>query len=354
MATTRQAVRSVGRARFELDRLELVDGQRYELEGRWFDVRGRRFMRPTLMIVEDKRPVRLLADLADKPWPAEEGEPWRASFPYPHASGELLEAELTVGPDVTIILPVPGGRRRPPDRPTPEQARAAAEKARATARIDELLGELSQAVHERDAASALRDQLAAELEALRQERDEIAAQRDAARRESDELTSELKAARRARGTALRARAAALKAADAAAEAREASLADRGAAVTAGNRADTERNAALVQVEQAEGERDSALARCDQARAERNSALAARDDALAERDALSRANAQLKADLSNQIASHGAALVMRRATRARTTQAPPAFERYPGLLTRALIVIALLAIAVVLLIVLHAM
>ncbi len=349
MSTTRQPV-SVGRARFELDRLELVDGQRYELEGRWFDVRGRRFMRPTLMIVEDKRPVRLLADLADKPWPAVEGEPWRASFPYPKASGELLEAELTVGPDVTIILPVPGGRqRRRPDTPTPEQARAAAEKARTAARIDELLGQLSQAVQERDGAYARRDQLTAEREALRQEREEITAERDAARRKNDELTSELKAARRARGTALRARSAALKAADAAAAAREASLAERGAAVTAGDRADTERNAALAQVQRAEGERDSALALRDEARGERDSALAARDDALAERDALVRANAELKADLSNQIASHGAALVMRRATRAR-----PAPERYPGLLARALVVIALLVIVVVLLIVFHAM
>ncbi len=176
MSTTRQRVATVGRARFELDRLELVDGDRYELEGRWFDVRGRRFMRPTLTMLVDDQSVRMLADLADKPWPTEEGEPWRATFPYPLDGGELLEAELTVAPDVSIMLPVPGGRRRDlPVEPTPEQVRAAAEQARATARIDELLEDLGQTVRERDEARTLREQLAAQREESQQQREEMAA-----------------------------------------------------------------------------------------------------------------------------------------------------------------------------------
>ncbi len=70
---------------------------------------------------------------------------------------------------------------------------------------------------------------------------------------------------------------------------------------------------------------------------------AREDALAERTALARVNDQL----SHQISSHGAAMVMRRAV-----QEPPAFERHSGLLPRAAVIIALLAIMVALLIVLH--
>ena len=33
---------------FELDRFEFTDGDRIALSGRWFGVRGRRFVRPTL------------------------------------------------------------------------------------------------------------------------------------------------------------------------------------------------------------------------------------------------------------------------------------------------------------------
>jgi hypothetical protein len=348
MSTTRQRASSVGRARFELDRLELVDGERYELEGRWFDVRGRRFMRPTLTALVDERSVRLLADLADKPWPAEEGEVWRASFPNPRDGGELLEAELTVAPDVSIMLPIPGSRRRrQPTRPSPQEARAAAEKARATARIDELLEELGEASRARDEAHVQRDQLAARREALQQECDEIAAERDAARRERDELARQLEAARRARDDALRARDAALLDAQEAAAARDASLAQRGAAVAAGNRAGIERETALAELRRAEAERDSALALRDHALAERDAAVATREDALAERDALARANGQLQSDLSQQLSSHGAAMVMRRAV-----QTPPAFERAGSLAPRTLVIIALLAILVALAIVLH--
>src|SRR5436309_3171208 len=70
---------------FELDRFELADGQ-LELTGRWFGVKGRRFMRPSLILRGDEGETRLLADLADKPWAAENGEPWRAAFP---CDGEL-------------------------------------------------------------------------------------------------------------------------------------------------------------------------------------------------------------------------------------------------------------------------
>src|ERR1700740_3451901 len=116
MSEASEAVSTAGRVAFELDRLDVVSGDRCELQGRWFGVRGRRFMRPALTVVVDGQRTRLLADLAGKPWAAADGEPWQAVFPGCPDDGELSEAELTVAPDLTIMLPAPerrsAGRRR--------------------------------------------------------------------------------------------------------------------------------------------------------------------------------------------------------------------------------------------------
>ena len=52
------------------------------MSGRWFGVRGRRFVRPVLTIdvAGDRR--RLVALLDHKPWHAADGEPWVAAFPW--------------------------------------------------------------------------------------------------------------------------------------------------------------------------------------------------------------------------------------------------------------------------------
>ena len=101
-----ESVERVSRVEFQLARFEVI-GDRCRVHGRWSGVRGRRFMRPALTAVVDGQSIRLLADLADKPWTAEDGEPWQAAFPYTLERGQLQEAELTVAPDVTITLPAP-------------------------------------------------------------------------------------------------------------------------------------------------------------------------------------------------------------------------------------------------------
>src|SRR5579884_631745 len=101
-----QPVTTAERVGFELDRFELGD-EHYEVEGRWFGVRGRRFLRPALIVLVDGEPTRLLADLEHKPWAAEDGESWRASFPGLDGEHDVGQAELTVAPDINISLPAP-------------------------------------------------------------------------------------------------------------------------------------------------------------------------------------------------------------------------------------------------------
>ena len=64
-------------SQFELEQFER-SGDRLRVSGRWFNVRGMRFMRPTLT-VGDRR---VLAVLDHKPWMPEEGETWIAEFPW--------------------------------------------------------------------------------------------------------------------------------------------------------------------------------------------------------------------------------------------------------------------------------
>jgi hypothetical protein len=362
---------------FELDRLELAEGQQCELKGRWFGVRGRRFLRPALTLIGDGWRTRLLADLAHKPWDAEEGEPWEAAFEGELDDVELLEAELTVAPDITITLPLPraGARRsarksprngaparhsdsgRPPADELAEArarastrelrearselrqlrgqlARADAELQRTADQLDAALGELQQAARERDSSREERDQARAELgatqqalEAMQEESRDVHAARDRAH-------AELEAAR---------------------EAGEQAVSERDVALSAKTQARSERDAALAGRAQAANERDASLARCDSAVSERDAAVKARDDAAAERDAalaarasaeselatLQRENERLQSELAEHQAAHGAALVMRQATRARPG------VHYPAELSRAAPLVGVLVILVAL-------
>src|SRR4029077_3061133 len=91
---------------FELERFELSGEDRLELSGRWFGVRGGRFIRPTLTLVAagEKYPrVRIARELnisraavflPQNPWPAEDGEPWEAAFVCGLGGAEVVDAEL--------------------------------------------------------------------------------------------------------------------------------------------------------------------------------------------------------------------------------------------------------------------
>jgi hypothetical protein len=353
-----------------VSRFEVV-GEYCRVEGQWFGVRGRRFMRPALTVVVDGRPVRLLADLAEKPWAAEDGEPWKATFPYSIEGEQSGDAELTVAPDVTITLPVPerrsvggrkksGSRARAPRQPGPSGThallreltdlrdrerqlrarleRVEADKAELAQRLLEATGELSEVADGREESNAARDRLAAELAAVQRERSETVAERDAALQERDVLGADRDAARRDH---------------------DETMATSRAAGEARDRALTEREEALAAQRAVISERDAALAARDQAVADRDAAVSVRDEAVAERDAamsdreaLSRTGERLQSALADVSSAHGAALVMSRATQAQGIGARghgrSIFRRRtrPGLVPAAITIVVVLAILIV--------
>jgi hypothetical protein len=93
---------------FEVERFEWAADDRLELEGRWFGLRGRRFIRPMLDVEVDGQSRRLLALMEHKPWAALDGEEWLAAFSWDGDRGDIA-AELAVGSDLVFELPRPGG-----------------------------------------------------------------------------------------------------------------------------------------------------------------------------------------------------------------------------------------------------
>ena len=189
---------------FEVDRFEWVD-EHLVVVGRWFDLRGHRFMRPALTVeIEagggDRR--RMLADLEHKPWAADEGDDWIAAFPWEGDPIELARAELAVAPTVAIDLPVPRlpGQRTKASASAPRTARRpkTEERKPAAPKADDagaLTREVRKVTAERDAAIAERDALARDLERATAERDALARRRDDAAAERDAAIAARDAAR---------------------------------------------------------------------------------------------------------------------------------------------------------------
>ena len=119
---------------FEVERFERAGPDRLEVAGRWYDVRGRRFVRPTLEVA-GARP--LLALLEHKPWAPVEGEEWVAAFPWDGEPAELEHAELAVAPDIVVAL---GGSEAPPApaprRDDPGKLRRERDAGRAPVEVD--------------------------------------------------------------------------------------------------------------------------------------------------------------------------------------------------------------------------
>ena len=298
---------------FEVERFEWTSGDRLEVAGRWFGVRGRRFVRPVLNLQLPGGRRRLIALLEHKPWAPHEGEAWIAAFAWEGEQEAVEAVELEVGPSLVVALPAPGGGApvaprapsapRLPARPSGQREEAAALRLE----VERLRGELARTRDEAHEAGKTIARLEGDLARrsspptqpdpeLVAERDAALAARDEARAERDATPSdraELDAARQERDAALAARQAALTAppADevvAAIAERDAARAELDAAHEARDAAQQERDAALGRALAAEGSREALEFERDQAIATRDAAVAERDAAAAERDAAVRA------------------------------------------------------------------
>ena len=140
-ATSERARVAPGPISFELDRFEHVDG-RLELSGRWFGVRGMRFVRPTLTSgvrrrVRRPRRWRTSSTSRGRRSTASSGRPRSR----PPRTITVLDAELAVAPGIAIRLPAPGEElpdarpdRRASTPPALRRRRASAPRARPVAR----------------------------------------------------------------------------------------------------------------------------------------------------------------------------------------------------------------------------
>ena len=252
---------------FEVDRFEWID-DRLEVGGRWYGLRGHRFVRPALTVEvdedgDDRR--RMLADLEHKPWAADDGTDWIAAFPWDGEPIELTRAELAVAPTLAVDLPLPrlpGRRKRPPSgerrpatttKPAPprKQPDPAPEPDAPARDRDALADERDALARERDALARDLDSLARERDALIAERSEAIAQRDAATSERDALFAERAEAVAQRDAAVSERDALVRERDAAVRARAAAVAERddarrslAAAIAQRDRSDEARTALL--------------------------------------------------------------------------------------------------------------
>ncbi len=319
-ASSESAGTGTDRIFFELDQFEVSGEDRLEVRGRWFGVRGRRFVRPTLLLRADGTPRRALADLEHKPWFAEDGEPWEAVFSCGVDGAEVREAELAVAPDIAVALPAPNGRRRNPTRiPAQSERRPGTprgQSARGEPRRDDVSiarQEIERLKAELEASNAARLEAHGERDHARAERDEIAAERDRVAAERDELR---RALTRERATRDEARAA-LAHADAAREEAQATYARLAEArdQALNERSDRARRAG----------RDDPPARHRRTRARGGGQAASAGARRARRvqselDAQLQAMRELQSEREAELATRGAAMVMRGAHRAAPVKA----------------------------------
>src|SRR4051812_21195057 len=107
---------AAGAAVLEIERFEFATPERIEIVGYWTGLRGRRFMRPTLVLKGEGDPRRLLALLEHKPWSAVEGSEWIAAFAWDSDVVAFDSAELNVGAGLDLKLPAPRMRPGKPAR----------------------------------------------------------------------------------------------------------------------------------------------------------------------------------------------------------------------------------------------
>jgi hypothetical protein len=272
---------STAEVAFEVERVEWPSPDRLEVVGRWFGVRGRRFIRPTLQVDVDGEQRRMLAVLDHKPWAVEDGQDWIAAFAWRGDPVDLTGSELTVGPDIAVELRSPGEKREPSRRIARRpRADVLESELAATRQKAQKLGRELHATRAEHAAEMVRTatEHEAELERVRAAR--AAAGQDAEHRAA-ELRSELD---NARDRLPRLETALRKARDDLAVARADLAAQREELERERPRIEAEATkTAAAEMEKLRAERDEARRESAKARGERDAAIRHRDQALQERN-----------------------------------------------------------------------
>jgi len=160
-----------------------VAGDVVEVAGHWRDVRGRRFVRPVLWLHKGESRQRLVAVLDHKPWAADDGTPWIAAFKWAGGKLDADRAELEVGRELVVELPLPGGR---PAKPRPAKPRVPSELERVREQLLSATKERSALQAALDAATTKADELAR----LRAERDRARAEAEQARADGERLVND--------------------------------------------------------------------------------------------------------------------------------------------------------------------
>jgi hypothetical protein len=275
-----------GKILFSLESLELTGEDRLEVSGRWFGVRGRRFVRPTLTILGDGRNSRFLADLEHKPWSAEDGEAWTAAFPVELGGQRARELELAVAPDIAVALPLPSPLAG--DGDGADEAKGNGTGAREVA--DQKLRPATSAAVPRGIPAGH------ELDVLRKRLEEQ-------RRHVAQLHAELERA----GVTKAEMTSALTRRDAAVRKFDAVVRERDEAQSAREDAVRDRDDAMRRRDRMTGALDEAIARSELAVHEADEARRERDGALRERQSMVKALNRLRAERDEAVARRNAAL-----------------------------------------------
>jgi chromosome segregation ATPase len=247
---------------FTVERFEPV-GDRLEVAGHWQGLRGRRFVRPVLWLHNGESRRRVVAVLDHKPWSVGEGDLWIAAFAWSGGKLDADRAELEVGSDLVVDLPVPGARKKAAAEPRPAMKRKLSEaellREQLTAETKERRG-LQTALDavEREAGALVR--MRAERDAAREDAERARAERDAALADAERARAD---GERLVNDEYRQRARAQQAADEAAAARD--LAERQLAAARESHAALEQRLAAAEaardrlVAEVEGLRDQLAA-----------------------------------------------------------------------------------------------
>ena len=255
---------------FEVERFEWASDDRLEVVGRWFGLRGHRFLRPTLDVEVHGARRRMLAVLEHKPWAAEEGEEWVAAFGWAGERARIDDAELTVSPDLSVHLPVPDSDEYPAETAVAATERLPARRPRTAVLEDELAAALAE-VRRRDEELAQLRETHSEMTRELRERARTAQEKakfletelEKARERMTAAEQEVETERQSAEEDRR------KQLDAMREERDAATADRNRAEAEAEAARADRDDALKKLAGAESERDGLAEARDRAREERN-------------------------------------------------------------------------------------